>query len=111
MSVAERIFSDPALVMQRLETIEADLATVQNELEDAGRNWFKARKERAGVRATAFVQTEGTDTARRLQADKVALASGWEEEADWEILREKRRLLEDRANIGMAILKAQGRAA
>lgn len=112
--------SDPAAVQARLETIEEDLAVVQNDLEAAALEWFKARRDREKLHAERFVGTEGTVGERNAEADKavaellVETADGdhlyvWEAEGRYEGLKAKARVLDTRAAIGMAILKSQGR--
>ncbi len=99
----------PAGVLERLEAIEAELAIAENEFEDAAKEWFRQRRERAHAEAAAYVESEGTDTKRRLKAKAAGTATGWEAEARYEILKTKIRTLGDRATIGQSILKAQGR--
>ncbi len=101
--------SHPAGVLDRLEAIEQELATAENDFENAAMAWFQVRRLRAHQEATAFVSAQGTDTARRLAAKAVGADVGWEDEARYEILKTKIRTLGDRATIGQSILKAQGR--
>lgn len=103
------VLSHPAGVIDRLEAIESELAIAQLELEAAAMEWFKLRRERAHAEATAYVQSEGTDTARRLAGKAAGADVGWEAEARYEIVKTKVRTLSDRATIGQSILRAQGR--
>lgn len=100
----------PALVMARLEAIEQDLALRQMDLEQAALDWFRAKRDREKKWAEAYLEAEGTDGARRAQANIAAVEVGKEFEAAWEGLKAVVRVLDTRAAIGMAILKAQGRS-
>jgi hypothetical protein len=102
--------TDPAAVMRRLSEIENDLAARQNTLELAGMAWFKAKRDREKARAVAFLAASGTVAERSAIADRETAVDGKNEEAEWEALKAVVRVLETRANIGMALLKAQGRA-
>jgi hypothetical protein len=95
--------------MARLESIENDLAETQNALEDAALAWFKAKRDRVKAHAEAYVQAEGTVGDRGAKADLATADMGWEAEGRYEGLKAKARVLGDRAAIGMAILKSQGR--
>ncbi len=101
--------SAPAGVIDRLEAIEGELAEAQNALESSAMAWFKERRNRAHAEATAYVRTDGTDTARRLAAKAAGMEVGWELEARWEIAKSKVRTLGDRATIGQSILRSQSR--
>jgi hypothetical protein len=100
----------PAEVMARLGEIEADLAIRQNALESAAMNWFAAKRDREKARAIVFLGTQGTVAERSAKADEQTALDAKNEEAEWEALKAVVRTLETRANIGMALLKAQGRA-
>lgn len=102
--------ASPQAVMDRLAEIENDLALRQNTLESAGLAWFKAKREKEHARAVAFLAAEGTVAERSAIADRDTALDGRESEAEWEAVRAVVRVLETRANIGMSILKAQGRA-
>jgi hypothetical protein len=99
----------PAAVMARLAEIENDLAVRQNALEAAGMAWFKGKRDKEFRFATAFLGAEGTVAERRAIADRETALYARGYEAEWEALRAVVRVLETRANIGMALLKAQGR--
>lgn len=101
--------SDPAAVLARLSEIENDLCVRQNVLEAAGLAWFRAKRDREHARAVAFLGAEGTVAERNAIADRETSLNGRNEEAEWESLRAVVRVLDTRATIGMAILKAQSR--
>ncbi len=99
----------PAGVIDRLEAIEGELATTQNEYEAAAREWFRMRRDRAHAEAQAYVRAEGTDTARRLAGKAAGMEVGWEQEGRYDILKRKLQTLGDRATIGQSLLRAQSR--
>jgi len=96
--------------MLRLAEIENDLAVRQNTLESAALAWFRAKRDKEHNRAVEFLRAEGTVAERQAKADEQTALDGKQEEAEWEALRAVVRVLETRATIGMALLKAQGRA-
>ena len=102
--------STPQQVQERLEGIERDLAERQLDYETAAMAWFKAKRDREHDEALAFLSAEGTDTKRRMVAKRESANIGKEEEASFEALKAVMRVLETRANIGMALLKSQGRS-
>ena len=101
--------SDPAIVMKTLEEIEIDLATRQNELEEAAFVWFKAKREREKEHATRFLAAEGTVAERTAIATRETAMIGASDEASYEALKAVCRVLETRASIGQSILRAQSR--
>jgi len=101
--------SDPGTVMARLAAIENDLAQRQNELERAASAFFLAKRDRERERATAFLSADGTVAERSAVADQETAMMGAEDEAAYESLRAACRVLDTRASIGMALLKAQSR--
>src|ERR1700744_2071666 len=103
--------SSPAAVQARLNEIEADLAAKQNELEAVAVDWFRAKRDREKRHAEAFMVHGGTVAERKAQADLAVEAVGVEEEGTFEGLKAVVRVLDTRAAIGMALLKAQGRGA
>jgi hypothetical protein len=103
--------SHPGLVLRRLEEIEADLASRQNELEDAAMKWFQAKRDRERARATKFLEAAGTVAERNAEADKATSLIGVEAEAKYEALKAVTRVLETRASIGQSILRSQTREA
>jgi len=102
--------STPAAVQLRLEGIERELAVLQNEMEDTALPWFRLKRDREVAELEAYAVSSGTTVERKLAADAAGAAVGAEEEARWEVKRALVRILETRANIGMAILKSQGRS-
>lgn len=102
--------SHPASVMHTLAQIENDLASRQNELENAAWAHFHAKREREAAWAREFISLEGTVADRKARADLAVADVGVLAEAKYEGLRAVVRVLETRATIGMAILKTQARA-
>lgn len=100
----------PGAVMARLLEIENDLAIRQNELEEAGLEWFKAKREREKKAAEAFIEAVGTDGQRRAQATAATAEIGVQAEAAWEAGKKVVDVLTTRAGIGQSLLKAQGRS-
>lgn len=101
--------SSPALVQERLEEIDTQLATALNGMEDAALKWFRCKRDREVAKADAYAAAPGPATERKVMAEAAAAEVGVEEEAHWEARKLVVRLLESRANVGMSILKAQGR--
>jgi glycine/D-amino acid oxidase-like deaminating enzyme len=101
----------PATVLERLEAIEADLSELQRDIYEAAMEWFKAKRDKEHDWAVSFMTADGTVADRKAAADKINARDGMTAEAEYEALRAKERVLETRANIGMALLKAQGRGA
>jgi glycine/D-amino acid oxidase-like deaminating enzyme len=101
----------PQTVTERLEAIEHDLSERERELYDAAMEWFKKKRDLEHDRAVAFLAAEGTVAERQAKAARDNSNIGKDEEATYEAIRAVVRVLETRANIGMALLKAQGRGA
>lgn len=101
--------SSPAQVQARLESIENDLATRQNDVETAAWVWFKAKREREKARAEAFLKAEGSVAERNALADFETADIGADSEAEFEAKKAVVRVLDTRAAIGMSILRAQTR--
>lgn len=107
---------NPALVMNRLAEIENALAEKQNALEQAAGDLVRAKRDYEHRHATVYLTTEGT-VAERQATTLIAIAAGDSElydrltdaEADYDSLTRVVRVLDTRASIGMAILKAQSR--
>src|ERR1035438_10033831 len=102
--------SDPAAVQLRLEELDHELAIMANDVESAALMHFKAKKTREQARAAAYIAAEGPVAERSAKADLAVAGLGVAEEASWEALRAKARVLETRAAIGMSILRSQGRS-
>lgn len=104
-----RALSTPAQVQMRLEDIDRDLAERQNTLEETAMEWFRAKRDRELAEAVAYAGASGPATERKIIADAAGAEVGAEEEGAWEGKKAVVRVLETRANIGMALLKSQGR--
>ncbi len=100
----------PQEVMARLQGIDDDLATRQNELENAAFEWFREKRERERAYAQAYIEAKGTVDERKSKATEASYLIGVEAEARYEALKAVTRVLETRASIGMALLKAQTRS-
>lgn len=102
--------ASPELVVARLTEIDRDLAILQNELEDTAMEWFRSKRDRELAEQVAYAEATGTAAQRKIEADAAGAVIGCDEEAAWEAKRARVRVLETRANIGMAVLKSQGRS-
>jgi hypothetical protein len=102
--------STPQQVQERLEAIEGDLALRQNLLEAAALSWFRCKRDQEEAYARAYVDADGPAHVRHNEAKLAVVGIGKNEEAEFEAVRAVVRVLETRANIGMALLKSQGRA-
>lgn len=102
--------STPAQVQTRLEEIDVQLALAANGMESSAFAWFRKRADREVAKAEEYAKAEGTATERKIKADAAAAVVGVDEEARWEARKLVSRLLESRANVGMAVLKSQGRS-
>jgi hypothetical protein len=100
----------PAIVTERLQAIEQDLANRQLVLESAAWKWYRAKRDREKAHAEAFLAAEGTVAERRAIADRATAEVGRDDEAAFEAHRAVTRVLDTRAAIGMSILRSQGRA-
>lgn len=107
----------PDAIMTRLEEIEQDLATRQNEYEAAAEDKHKLVRDYELRIARASLQARG-DTAtekkwRALEAIAAANDGLYEKltvaEGKYEGLKAAVRVLETRATIGQSLLKAHGR--
>lgn len=103
--------NDPALVLKRLNEIDTDLATRIPVLESAAMKWFRGKRDREKAHAQAFMTAQGTVAERQAQATIATSHIAVQDEAEYEAIRAVVRVLETRANVGMAILKSQGRGA
>lgn len=101
---------NPSGVQARLAEIENDLAMRQQTYESAARSWFIAKRDREHDRAVAFLSADGTVAERNAIADRETACDGAIAEAEFEAMKAAVKVMETRANIGMAILKSQGRA-
>jgi hypothetical protein len=107
----------PAQIMERLGAIEVDLATRQNEFEQAAGD--RARLIRDWERRVAIARrtAKGNDAdARKAAALVMAIDQDdlyerlSEAEGQFDALRAVTRVLETRASIGQSILRGMGRA-
>ena len=96
----------PAQIQERLEQIEQDLGNRQNLYEEAAERWYRILRDREHQHALAFIKAEGNTTERREYAKHQTALIGRVEEAEYEGLRAAIKVMETRATIGMALLKA-----
>lgn len=103
---------NPAAAMHTLTQIETDLAHLQNAWEDTASNWYEIQRDiRRAYARTLLTSKAGSVTEKKAEADLAALEADEDGvEAVHDALKHKHKLLESRAMICMAILKAQGRA-
>lgn len=101
----------PEQILERLEEIEQDLATRQNDIEAAAEAWYKLKRDREKQRAMAFMQAQGTVAEREARATLAIAEVGVEEEARYEALKHVVRTLETRASIGQTLARTNARAA
>lgn len=101
----------PQEVMSRLQAIDDDLATRQNDLENAAFKWYTEKRERERAYAHAYIEATGTVDERKSHATQASYLIGVEAEARYEALKAVTRTLETRASIGQSILRAQTRNA
>ena len=101
----------PAAIMEGLASIEADLAMRQNNFEEVARQWYVAQREIGRRKAQALLASDAKSvTAAKAEGELAAYdVEGAASEAEYESLKAVIRVLEQRAMIGMALLKAQGR--
>jgi hypothetical protein len=101
--------STPHQVMARLEELDGDLATRQNEIEEAADQWARAKREREKTYSYAYMEAHGTVDQRKAQAVQASYLVGLDAEARYEALKAVLRVIETRVGIGQSILRAQGR--
>lgn len=104
--------TDPARVMWTLADLERQLATKQVAYEEAASVWFAAQREMGKARATALLTSaKGSVTEKKAEGELAAYGvEGAEYEPVFEALKAVKDMIDKRAMICMAILKAQGRA-
>ena len=104
----------PYEVQHQLEAIESEMAHVQNELERVTIAWFGLKRRREIRFAEENLKADGAADQRKSKAllavAQAETGADGEVEGKWEALKAKQRILGDRANACMAILKAQARA-
>lgn len=97
----------PAQIEQRLQELEEDLALRQGAYESAAEKWYRKLREREYQHAVEFMRASGdTVTERKEQAREVTSLIGITEEAEYEGLKAAIRVMEQRAMIGMALLRS-----
>lgn len=101
--------------MERLEQIEVDLATRMNEFETAAGERYRLLRDYALEEAKAFAAATGSPTERKQIAVAVAGKSDVfgklrEAEGVYEARKAAVGVLNTRSMIGMALLKAHGKA-
>jgi hypothetical protein len=101
----------PSAIIARLGEIEADLALRQNQFEEVARQWYVAQREIGRKKAQALLGSSAkTVAAAKAEGELAAYdIEGAASEAEYESLKAVIRVLEQRAMIGMSLLKAQGR--
>jgi hypothetical protein len=99
----------PAQIEQRLQELEQDLAARQNLYEAAAEKWYRVLRDREHRHAVEFMKAEGQITERKEKAKQETALIGMVEEAEYEGLKAAIRVMEQRAMIGMALLKSAGR--
>lgn len=107
----------PAEIMERLEGIEKDLATRQNEYEQAAEDRHKLVRDFEMRIAQGSLAAHGTTaTEKKWRAMEAVAVNGdlytrlTEAEGKYEGLKAVVRVLEQRASIGQSLLRAHGRA-
>jgi hypothetical protein len=108
--------TDPGLVIGRLEEIETDLAKRQNDYETAAKDFARHKRDWEQKLASCRIVAKGGDAdTRKANALLAAVASDEmyknlkEAEGAFEGCKAVISVLNTRAMIGMAILRAQGR--
>jgi hypothetical protein len=99
----------PQEIIARLEEIEQDLASRQNEYAEAAEAWVRKDREREQKNAEAYMAATGQVTDRKAAASNESATIGMEEEARYVGVRAVVKVLETRATIGQSLLKAHGR--
>lgn len=99
----------PAQIEQRLQELEQDLAARQNLYEQAAEKWYRVLRDREHRHAVEFMKATGQITERKEKAKQETALIGMVEEAEYEGLKAAIRVMEQRAMIGMALLKSAGR--
>lgn len=101
--------SSPAGVMGRLCEIENSLAMLQNKLEDAALDYFRAKRDREKKWAEEFIGATGTDGQRKAAATVATAHIGVEAEGKWEGLKKVVTVLDARRSIGQSLLNTQAK--
>lgn len=99
----------PAQIMERLEQIEQDLASRQNEYQQAAEDWHRANRDKEKSWADAYMLATGQVTDRKAAAIQASSHIGADAEARYVALKAAVSVLETRSMIGQSLLKAHGR--
>jgi hypothetical protein len=103
---------NPADVMKKLEGIEEDLAKRIGPYETAAADFYRAKRDYERAFAEAYVAAEGSNQKERESRAVIAIWKGEAytslivAEAAYEAQKAAHRVLDTRASIGMALLKA-----
>lgn len=110
-SVGSLELSDPATLMARLEAVERDLAMRQNPFAASAKAWYDAKREVEKTKAKVLLTSDRTSITEKKAAGELAAYSieGAASEAEYEATKAVIRVLEQRAMVLMALLKAQVR--
>ena len=102
----------PAQIIERMEEIDADLSERQRELEQAAEGWTRKKRDKELAWARAYTRAHGERnvTDRKAAAIEASEMIGIDEEARFTALKSVVDVLQTRSMIGMALLKAHGRA-
>jgi hypothetical protein len=104
---------EPAQIIERLETIERELADKQPDFEKYAESWTRAKREQELAWARAYTLAAGTTknvTDRKAAAIEASAMQCMDDEARYVGLKGVIDVLQTRSMIGMALLKAHGRA-
>lgn len=100
----------PVQWIERLESIEQDLAVRQNELSTSSEGWTRKEREKKKAWAEAYMASHGKEvTTRKASAALQSEDIGIEEEAKYVGVKAAVDVLQTRSMIGMSLLKAHGR--
>lgn len=102
----------PAQIIERLESIEADLDARQSKGEAAAENFYRTKRDYELAYAIKFMNATGTVTERKLKATREMERDPVynilkEHEGAYEGWKAATRTLETRASIGQSLLRAQ----
>jgi hypothetical protein len=103
----------PAQIIERLETIEHELADKQPDFEKYAESWTRAKREQELAWARAYTLAASSTknvTDRKAAAIEASAMQGMDDEARYVGLKGVIDVLQTRSMIGMALLKAHGRA-
>ena len=108
--------ASPAQVMERLQTIEHEIAEKQNDYEEAAFSFFTLAKQWHHREQVCMTMTKASNAEKRKAEAFVRAVEQddlWdrlsEAQATYEAIKAWMKGAEQRATIGMSILRAQGR--